>query len=144
MKKYFSFGGLFILSLFLIGVGCVKSGASTIIGNADNTASATAAISAGIVVNQSNVKVFNVTGKNFAFSVTEIKVKKGDKVTINFSSIGGYHDLVVDEFKAATQKVQTGSNTSVTFTADKTGTYEYYCSVDSHRKMGMVGKLIVE
>lgn len=92
----------------------------------------------------SDSRVFNLSGRNFVFSLTEIKVKKGDKVTIDFSSADGYHDWVVDEFKAATARVQTGASSSVTFVADKTGTYEYYCSVGSHRQMGMVGKLIVE
>ncbi len=154
MVKYF-FLGLGSL-LFLIGAGCtntnnaettVKSSTSTVTSSTSTTSSATSAVvavSTSIVTNQPNAKVFNVTAKNFAFSVTEIKVKKGDKVTINFSSTDGYHDWVVDEFKAATQKVQTGGSTSVTFTADKAGIYEYYCSVGSHRKMGMVGKLIVE
>lgn len=34
--------------------------------------------------------------------------------------------------------------TSVTFVADETGTFEYYCSVGNHRGQGMIGKLIVE
>ena len=89
-------------------------------------------------------KVFNITGKNFAFSETEMKVKKGDTVTVNFESTTGFHDWVVDEFKAKTQQVRPGTKTSVTFVADKAGTFEYYCSVGSHRAEGMTGKLIVE
>ncbi|MCB9805788.1 cupredoxin domain-containing protein [Candidatus Nomurabacteria bacterium] len=89
-------------------------------------------------------QTFNVKGVNFAFDVTEIKVKKGDTVTINFEATEGFHDWVVDEFSAKTQQVRPGTKTSVTFTADKEGTFEYYCSVGSHRQMGMVGKLIVE
>jgi plastocyanin len=87
---------------------------------------------------------FTVTGKNFEFSMGEIKVKKGDTVTINFSSTDGFHDWVVDEFDAATERVNPGSDTSVIFVADKTGTFEYYCSVGTHRQLGMVGNLIVE
>ena len=34
--------------------------------------------------------------------------------------------------------------TFVEFTVDKTGTFEYYCSVGQHRANGMVGNLIVE
>ena len=89
-------------------------------------------------------KVFSVSGINYAFNETEIRVKEGDKVTINFVSDEGFHDWVVDEFNAATEKVRPGTPTSVTFTADKAGTYEYYCSVGSHRAQGMVGQLIVE
>jgi cytochrome c oxidase subunit 2 len=92
----------------------------------------------------SNKKTFDLSGSNFQFDVKEIRVKKGDAVTINFSAAEGFHDWVVDEFKAATSQVRPGTPTSVTFVADKTGTFAYYCSVGSHRSQGMVGKLIVE
>jgi plastocyanin len=92
----------------------------------------------------SDAKVFTVKGVNHKFDVTEIKVKKGETVTINFESTEGFHDWAVDEFDAATEKVQPGTPTSVTFVADQSGTFEYYCSVGSHRAQGMVGKLIVE
>jgi len=87
---------------------------------------------------------FTVLGSNFAYDLEEIRVKEGDTVTINFRSVDGFHDWVVDEFDAATDKVSTGNETSVTFVADKKGTFEYYCSVGSHRANGMVGNLIVE
>jgi nitrite reductase (NO-forming) len=85
-----------------------------------------------------------VRGVNYAFDVSEIKVKKGETVTINFESTDGFHDFVVDAFGAKTKKVQPGVKTSVTFVADESGTFEYYCSVGSHKMQGMVGKLIVE
>lgn len=88
---------------------------------------------------------FDVEGVDFAFDVTEIIVKKGDTVTINFTSTMGYHDWVVDEFEAATEQVTPDDGvTSVTFTADEAGTFEYYCSVGNHRAQGMVGNLVVE
>ncbi len=87
---------------------------------------------------------FNLTGDNFDFSETEMRVEEGQTVTVNFTSTGGFHDWVVDEFSAATGKVSAGNSTSVTFVADKKGTFEYYCSVGSHRAQGMVGNLIVE
>ena len=90
------------------------------------------------------IKTFDLTGKNFAFSQSEIKVKKGDKVKINFKSTDGFHDWVVDEFNAKTSQVNTGGSTSVEFVADQAGMFEFYCSVGRHREMGMVGKLIVE
>lgn len=89
-------------------------------------------------------KVFDLTGKMFAFSQTELRVKKGDTVTVNFESTDALHDWVVDTFDARTKQVKPGTKTSVTFVADKTGTFEYYCSVGSHRANGMVGTLMVE
>ncbi|OGG47530.1 hypothetical protein A2671_02085 [Candidatus Kaiserbacteria bacterium RIFCSPHIGHO2_01_FULL_49_13] len=89
-------------------------------------------------------KVFNLTGRNFSFSQSEIRVKKGDRVIINFESTDGIHDWVVDEFNARTDRVSTGQTASVEFIADKTGTFEYYCSVSIHRAAGMKGRLVVE
>lgn len=91
-----------------------------------------------------NARVFTIQGVNYGFDVQEIKVKKGDTVTINFESTDGFHDWVVDAFSASTNKVQPGVPTSVTFTADKTGTFEYYSSVGNQKDLGMVGTLIVE
>jgi nitrosocyanin len=93
---------------------------------------------------QQNVKEFTVTGSNFAFVPNELKVKKGDTVKITFKNSGGMHDFVLDEFKAKTDIIKGGEQAEVTFTADKAGSFEYYCSVGSHRAMGMKGTLIVE
>lgn len=91
-----------------------------------------------------NEVTFNVSGVDFAYDVKEIRVKKGDVVTINFKSNQGFHDWVVDEFNAATERVNDEGTTSVTFVADKVGTFQYYCSVMNHRQKGMIGYLIVE
>lgn len=90
------------------------------------------------------VKEFTVEGKNFSFSLKEIRVNKGDLVKIKFKSVQGFHDLVIDEFKVATKQMQSGGEETVSFLADKVGNFEYYCSVGSHRAMGMWGTLIVE
>lgn len=96
-----------------------------------------------------SVKTFVLTGQNFRFSMggqdnPDLKVKMGDRVRIEFTSQEGFHDWVVSEFNAATQRVNAGQSTSVEFTADKKGTFEYYCSVGSHKQAGMKGQLIVE
>jgi len=90
------------------------------------------------------VKAFTVTGSNFKFSLKEIRVKKGDTVRITFKNSGGNHDWKVDEFNAGTKVLSTGQEETIEFVANKTGTFEYYCSVGSHRSMGMKGNLVVE
>lgn len=90
------------------------------------------------------VKTFNVTGKAFSFTPSEIKVKKGDTVKIVFTNQQGSHDWVVDEFSARTKVLSSGQTETIQFVANKTGTFEYYCSVGTHRQLGMKGKLIVE
>ena len=90
------------------------------------------------------VKTFTVSGSNFAFSPKEIKVKKGDKIKVIFKNTGGTHDWVLDEFSVRTAQIKDGESAEVSFIADKAGTFEFYCSVGSHRAMGMKGSLIVE
>jgi plastocyanin len=90
------------------------------------------------------VKTFTVEATPFAFSPAEIKVNKGDKVRIVFVNKNGFHDWVLDEFSAKTKQLQAGETETIQFLADKSGTFEYYCSVGNHRQMGMKGKLIVE
>lgn len=107
------------------------------------SAPTTGSTSTSVSKNRS-AKIFDISAKPFEFSVKEIRVKKGDLVRINFAVTEGLHDWVVDEFGARTNQLKTGESGIVEFMADKTGTFEYYCSVGTHRQMGMVGKLIVE
>ncbi|OGG12110.1 hypothetical protein A2781_03525 [Candidatus Gottesmanbacteria bacterium RIFCSPHIGHO2_01_FULL_42_27] len=97
-----------------------------------------------IIEETASVKTFEIKASSFKFSLTEIRVKKGDRVKIVLNNTGGFHDWVIDEFDARTKQTQGPATETVEFTADKTGTFEYYCSVAQHRQNGMVGKLIVE
>ncbi len=90
------------------------------------------------------MKMFNISGENFVFDVKEMRVKEGDTVMIHFKSADGFHDLVIDAFNAKSERVRTGEVSMISFVANKKGTFEYYCSVGSHRANGMVGTLIVE
>lgn len=91
-----------------------------------------------------NVVEVTVEGSNYKFSPAVITAKKGDTVKLVFSSSGGIHDLLIDEFGVQTSQLGEGEGEEVEFVADKIGTFEYYCSVGNHRKMGMTGKLVVE
>lgn len=98
----------------------------------------------GTFVDEGRVKEFAVTGSPFKFSLSEIRVKKGDTVKIVFTNTEGFHDWVIDEFNAKTTQIAAGKTETVTFVADQAGTFEYYCSVGQHRANGMKGNLIVE
>ena len=100
------------------------------------------------MIDGSDVKVFVVDSSHLRFYIDgvenpDIVVNEGDRVRIEFSSSEGFHDWVVDEFGAATEKVTAGGKSSVEFVADKKGTFEYYCSVGQHRANGMKGNFIV-
>ncbi len=91
-----------------------------------------------------NVKSFAVLGSPFKFSLSEIKVKKGDTVRIIFRNMEGTHDWKIDEFNVATKVLSVGQEETIEFIAGKTGRFEYYCSVGTHRQAGMKGALVVE
>lgn len=93
---------------------------------------------------QSAVKEITVEGGMFYFKPNEIKVKKGEKVKITFTNKEGMHDFVIDELNVRTKRIKGGETDTVEFTPDKTGSFEFYCSVGSHRQMGMKGTLVVE
>ena len=91
-------------------------------------------------------KEFTLDSFEFGYDQKTVTVKKGDTVKITLTNSGKMmHDWVVDEFTGAKMKrVTNGQTGTVTFVADKAGTFEYYCSVGQHRANGMVGKLVVE
>ena len=89
------------------------------------------------------IKMFTVSGKNFAFEPSTISVNKGDTVMIIFKNTGGTHDFRIDEFNIATKQIKGGTEEIVQFVVDKAGSFEYYCSVGTHRAMGMKGTLLV-
>lgn len=90
------------------------------------------------------IREFTIDSTEFAFSPTTMTVKKGETVQVTLTNSGKMqHDWVVDELNAKTKTIKAGETDTVSFVADRVGTFEYYCSVGNHRKLGMVGKLIV-
>jgi len=90
------------------------------------------------------IKEFTISGQNFSFTPNSLTVNKGDKVKITFQSIEGFHDFKIDEYGIATKQLKSPNQEVLEFTADKAGSFEYYCSVGTHRAMGMFGTLKVE
>ncbi len=118
--------------------GTVETGTSASLETLNPNAQVDATVSAN------NVKEFTITGKNFSFSPSSITVKKGDKVKITFKNTEGFHDFKIDEFGVATKQAKSPDTEVLEFVATKSGSFEYYCSVGSHRSMGMKGTLIVQ
>ena len=90
------------------------------------------------------VKEFSVSAAPYSFSTKSISVNKGDTVKITLKNTKGTHDLKIDEYGVATRVLNAGEEQTLTFLADKVGSFEYYCSVGNHRAMGMVGTLSVK
>lgn len=90
------------------------------------------------------LKEYTISGSNFKFSITEINVDKGDRVRINFINEVGDHDWKLEGYNVGTKILRTGQSEIVEFVASQSGTFEYYCSVGTHRAMGMKGILVVD
>ena len=72
-------------------------------------------------MDQSANATINLTAKNFEFSQKEIRVKLGDTVKVVLTSEQGFHDFVIEEFDAATEQINQGQTSEVTFVADQSG-----------------------
>ena len=82
---------------------------------------------------------------NFGFTPSEITVKKGETVTLRLVSESGFHGISIPELGVSSTTVSAGQETSVTFTADKVGVFNFRCNIycgDGHREM--TGRVIVE
>lgn len=75
----------------------------------------------------------------------DIRVAEGAVVQINVvNGDGAIHDFAVPAFGANSDEISgKGASSTVVFRADKSGTFEYLCSLPGHKAAGMVGKLIV-
>jgi cytochrome c oxidase subunit 2 len=89
-------------------------------------------------------KEFVITAKQWSFSPSVIKVKKGDTIVLKLSSADVEHGIVIADFGINT-KFKPGEIKVVEFVADKTGTFEFICNVRCGvGHMGMKGMIIVE
>jgi plastocyanin len=84
-----------------------------------------------------------MTTKNFTFSVDKLTASKDSTLVVELTNTEGTHDFVIDELGVSTGILPEGKTVAVTIPTDKPGTYEYYCSIGSHRKMGMVGTITI-
>ncbi len=156
-KNYLVFGGsalliLVIVALLVFGGRDFFSGVPKVSLNPSPSVSALVSLAESkkpeassfpAVSIQAPIRDFVFTASDFKYSLSEIKVNKGDVVRIVLQNTNGTHDLRIDEFNVATKMLETGEEQMVEFVADKTGTFEFYCSVGAHRQMGMKGFLNV-
>lgn len=86
-----------------------------------------------------------VSGNEYSFSPSSLTLTKGETVKVTFKNIGTLpHDLIIDELGVATKTLKGGEMDTVTITADKAGTYKFYCSIGNHRAQGMEGTATVQ
>ena len=118
MKKIVTL--VLILILFTIGFIAVKTSKTT--GNAASE----------------QIRDISIDAVRYKYTPELIEINKGERVRININNIDTLHGIRIPEFNVK------GEN-SVEFTANKTGEFEFYCTVycgDQHKEMK--GKIIVK
>ncbi len=124
----------YLLLVSLIGLilvsGCAQSG--------------TQPVPTGQVQPTGDLKEFTIEGSEFKFSPASITVNKGDEVKITFKNTGSAgHNFVISDLGVSTKIIPGGSTETVEFTADRSGTFSFYCSVPGHRAGGMEGHISI-
>ena len=118
---------VFLLVLLLISA-CSKQNSSP--SNQDN-------------ITDGDFKEFKITAKRFSFEPSVIEVNKGDKVRLTVESVDVPHGFSILEY-GINERLDPGKEVKIEFTADKRGTFTFFCSVfcgSGHT--GMKGKIIV-
>ncbi|QJD83989.1 cupredoxin domain-containing protein [Cohnella herbarum] len=128
MKKWTMLIGV-LLAVTLIASGCGGK-------NKEETSPSPAAeAGAG-----GGAKAITIDASNFKFDQDEIKVKKGEEVSITLKNSQGNHAIHIDGYDKEVK-----GNATVTFVADKAGEFTFICSVMCGKGHDdMKGKLIVE
>jgi len=93
---------------------------------------------------EQEVKTFNMTARQWEFEPETITVNEGDTVVLNITSEDVAHGFAISQF-GVNERLEPGQTTTVEFTADKAGTYTFFCSVfcgSGHS--GMKGTLVVK
>ncbi|HUY70230.1 MAG TPA: cupredoxin domain-containing protein [Candidatus Baltobacteraceae bacterium] len=90
-----------------------------------------------------SLQLSNAQGQ-FVITPNVITVKAGESVTINVTNDGTMvHSFVIPDISVSAPDLSPGQSAVLTFTAPAAGNYTYYCPVDSHKTLGMVGTLVV-
>ena len=96
------------------------------------------------VVKAQPVKEFAITAKRWTFTPNTITVNEGDLVKLTITSIDVTHGFSLSAF-GVNERLSSGNTVSVEFTADKKGTFSFFCNVSCGTgHSGMRGTLIVE
>jgi plastocyanin len=88
-------------------------------------------------------RIFWVDASSFAFSPAILDVNPGDRVTIELTSTDVVHGLFLDGYDLQVS-ADPGQTETLTFTADRPGTFRFRCSVTcGNLHPFMIGKLRV-
>ena len=88
-------------------------------------------------------RVVKIVAKRFTYSPSVVKLKKGEPVVFELTTLDVPMGLNIPDFKVRSDIIP-GKTTKLAFTPDKTGTFTFVCDLfcgDGHE--GMEGKIVV-
>ncbi len=92
----------------------------------------------------STVQEFDIIASKWKFTPGTIKVKQGDTVKLNLQSRDVMHGFRIVEFDVS-KTLNPGEAVTVEFTADKKGTFSFFCTIPcGSGHSTMKGQLVVE
>jgi len=91
------------------------------------------------------VREISVSGTEFSFSPATLSFTSGEKIRLTFNNTGSApHNLIIEGTEIGTKTISGGKENIIEFVAPASGTYAIFCSVGSHRQLGMEGTVTVE
>ena len=133
-----------IAALLLVGAGCSSKEIAEEPASPKPPAAVAAAPESSASARDASVKEFAITASNWKFEPDEIRVRQGDKVRFTVTSVDVAHGFAISEYNIKLD-LRPGKTVGAEFTADKKGTFPFFCAVfcgEGHR--GMRGQMVVE
>lgn len=98
-----------------------------------------------LIACSSTPEPLNITllATDIAYDTDNISAAVGQTVNVEFVNNGALeHNFIIDEF-GIDNLLQSGESSTISFTLEKAGSYEYYCNVAGHLEAGMKGTITV-
>lgn len=76
--------------------------------------------------------------RQFMFAPSEITVYQGDQITLNFVDVQGPEHMITVDGIAPQFDIHRGEMKTITFTADKVGTINFWCSMHEPNMRGQI------
>jgi cytochrome c oxidase subunit II len=97
----------------------------------------------GLSYAQTEPRVIRIVAKKFVFEPATIQVAKGETVVLEFSAPDVAMGFSAPDFKLR-DDIMPGKTTRVRLTADKAGSFDFFCDVDcGEGHDDMAGKIVV-
>ena len=90
-----------------------------------------------------SIKELQLSAQDIQWDQTEINANAGQEITLTITNDGTLdHNFNLEEYGIGVE-IPPGDSQVVTFLADETGSFEYYCDIPGHLDAGMVGILTI-